>query len=203
MKLAALALLALSFPALAANPYLHLPDETPVTRTFTGEAYDNNGEDAKPELQGPISAEVTTARLAKMEWGEIYKITFKTKPPILAERLGEMFLLVTDHEILQLASEDIPREIKVISEMKKQPKYDREDVLALSQKGLKYQEGKWITEVKIKGDICERTAYHDGNGNFATKRWQKDQGLIEIAAGQGADREGYRLKLKPTPKKPK
>jgi hypothetical protein len=190
-----LALPALACAAFAANPYLSLPDEKPVTREFTGKQWDNEKEDSPGDT--PLTAQVTTVRLEKMEWGEIYRITFKTNPAAAAEQIGSYYLLVTDNEILRLDSEDMDREIRVIRAMKKQPKFEKADVLALSKGKIRYSEGPWTTEVKISGATCSHTAWHDGAGHFSTCVWKKGAGLVEIAAGRGADLSGYRLKAKP------
>ena len=180
--------------AIAANPYLSLPDDKPVTREFAGKQWDNDKEDAPGET--PLTAQVTTARLEKMAWGEIYRITFKTKPAAAGDKIGTHFLLVTDNEVLHLISEDMDREIRVIRGMTKQPRFDKGDVLALSKGKIRFSDGPWTTEVKIEGDKCTKMAWHDGAGHFSTYVWKKGVGLVEIASGRGADLSGYRLKAK-------
>ena len=108
-----LALLASAAFALGANPYLHLPDDKPVTREFKGEEWDQDrlgindkGDGAK---RGPLSATVTTVRLETMPWGEIYRITFKVTPAASERSIGPFYLLVTDNEILLLSSADMER----------------------------------------------------------------------------------------------
>ena len=181
-------------PLGAANPYLSLPDDKPVTREFTGKQWDNDKVDSPAETA--LTAQVTTVRLEKMSWGEIYRITFKTKPPEAGEEIGAHYLLVTDNEILHLMSEDMDREIRVIREMKKQPKFDKGDVLALTKGKIRFDDGPWTTEVKIEGNTCSKMAWHNGAGHFSTYVWKKGAGLVEIASGRGADRSGYRLKAK-------
>jgi hypothetical protein len=192
---AILAFMALPVVAAAANPYLALPDDRPVTREFTGTQWDNEKEDSPGET--PLTAQVTTMRLEQMEWGAIYRITFKTNPANAAEQIGTYYLLVSDNEILHLESADMDREIRVIRGMKKQPKFEKGDVLAVSKGKIRYDDGPWTTEVKIAGATCSRMTWHNGAGHFSTLVWKKGAGLIELAAGRGADLSGYRLKAKP------
>ncbi len=193
------ALLASVVCALGANPYLHLSDDQPVTREFTGVEWDqerlginDKGDGGK---RAPLAATVTTLRLETMPWGEIYRITFKVTPAASERNIGPYYLLVTDSEILRLSSEDMDREIRVIRGMKKQPRYDKDDVEALSKGALKFKEGPWVTEITIKGDTCFRRSWHDGSGHFSRMVWRKGAGLVEVAAGQGAELTGYELKL--------
>jgi hypothetical protein len=194
-----LALLASAAFALGANPYLHLPDDQPVTREFKGEEWDQDrlginekGDGAK---RAPLSATVTTQRLETMPWGEIYRITFKVTPAASERTIGPFYLLATDNEILLLSSADMDREMRVIREMKKQPRYEKPDVRALTKGVLKFKEGLWITEIKIKGNSCLYDSWHDGSGHFGRWVWRKGAGLVELAAGHGADLTGYELKL--------
>lgn len=183
-----------------ANPYLHLPDDQPVTREFVGEEWDQDriGIDAKGDAakRAPLSATVTTLRLETMPWGEIYRITFKVTPAASERNIGPYYLLVTDNEILVLNSADMDWEIRVIREMKKQPRYEKGDVSALTKGTLKFREGMWITEVKPKGDTCRRESWHDGSGHFSRMVWKKGAGLVEVAMGYGAERTGFELKLR-------
>ena len=89
---ALLPLLASAVCALGANPYLHLPDDRPVTREFAGEEWDqerigidNAGQQSR---RAPLSATVTTLRLETMPWGEIYRITFKVLPAASERNVG-------------------------------------------------------------------------------------------------------------------
>lgn len=194
-----LALLASAVCALGANPYLHLTDDQPVTREFKGVEWDQDrlgindkGDGGK---RGPLAATVTTLRLETMPWGEIYRITFKVTPAASERNIGPHYLLVTDNEILELSSADMDREIRVIREMKKQPRHEKTDVVALTKGALKFKEGLWVTEITIKGDTCFNRRWHDGSGHFSRMVWKKGAGLVEVAAGQGAELTGYELKL--------
>ncbi len=194
------ALLASVVCALGANPYLHLSNEQPVTREFTGEEWDQDRLGINDKGDGgkraPLSATVTTLRLETMPWGEIYRITFKVTPAASERNVGPFYLLVTDNEILELNSADMDREIRVIRGMKKQPRHDNTDVVALTKGVLKFKDGMWITEVKPKGDTCRRESWHDGSGHFSRMVWRKGEGLVEVAMGRGAELTGYELKLR-------
>ena len=194
-----LALLVSVVSALGANPYLHFADDKAVVREFTGEEWDqerlginDKGDGGK---RAPLAATVTTLRLEAMPWGEIYRITFKVTPAASERNIGPYYLLVTDNEILHLNSADMDREIRVIRGMKKQPRYDKEDVDALTKGALKFKEGPWVTEISIKGDACFNRRWHDGSGHFSRMVWKKGAGLVEVAMGRGAELTGYELKL--------
>lgn len=203
---ALIGLLASAAFALGANPYLHMPDDKQVVREFKGEEWDQDrlginekGDGAK---RAPLSATVTTLRLETMSWGEIYRITFKVLPAASERNVGPYYLLVTDNEILELNSADMDREIRVIRGMKKQPRFDKADVAALTKGALKFKEGPWVTEIAIKGDTCRSDRWHDGSGHFGRMVWRKGEGLVEVAMGRGAELTGYELKLHlPTIKK--
>ncbi len=183
-----------------ANPYLSLPDEKPVVRKFVGEEWDQDrlgvnekGDGAK---RAPLTANVTTMRLEKMTWGEIYRISFEVFPADSERNPGPYHFLVTDNEILLLNSEDMDREIRVIRAMKKQPRHEKSDVYALTKGTLKFKEGPWVTEIKHVGDICRNESWHDGSGHFSRVVWRKGVGLVEVAKGRGAELTGYELKLR-------
>lgn len=199
------ALLASAAFALGANPYLHLPDDQPVVREFKGEEWDQDrlgvnekGDGAK---RAPLTATVTTLRLETMPWGEIYRITFRVLPAASERNVGPFYLLVTDNEILELNSADMDREIRVIRGMKKQPRFDKADVAALTKGSLKFKEGQWVTEITIKGDTCHNERWHDGSGHFGRMIWRRGEGLVGVAMGRGAELTGYDLKLLPASKK--
>ena len=193
------ALLASVVCALGANPHLHLPDDRPVIREFSGEEWDQDrlgtnkkGDGAK---RAPLSATVTTLRLETMPWGEIYRITFKVTPAASERNVGPYYFLVTDDEIIEINSADMDREIHVIRGMKKQPRHERTDVAALTKGAMKFKDGMWVTEVIIKGDTCRWERWHDGSGHFSRMVWKKGAGLVEVAMGRGAELTGYELKL--------
>ena len=192
-------LLASAALALGANPYLHLPDDKPVVREFKGEEWDQDrigiNEKGDGSKRAPLSATVTTIRLETMPWGEIYRITFRVLPAASERNAGPYYLLVTDNEILELNSADMDREVRVIRGMKKQPRFDRTDVVALTKGALKFKEGQWVTEISLKGGGCHCERWHDGSGHFSRMLWRKGEGLVQVAMGRGAELTGYDLKL--------
>ncbi len=192
-------LLASAAFALGANPYLHLPDDKLVVREFKGEEWDQDrlgiNEAGDGGKRGPLTASVTTIRLETMPWGEIYRITFRILPAASQRNAGPYYLLVTDNEILQLSSEDMDRELRVIRAMKKQPRFDKTDVAALTKGSLRFKDGSWVTEITVKGDICHNERWHDGSGHFSRMLWRKGEGLVGVAMGRGAELTGYDLKL--------
>ncbi|MEO6740161.1 MAG: hypothetical protein ABIP20_07910 [Chthoniobacteraceae bacterium] len=193
------ALLASAVLALGANPYLHLPDDKPVVREFKGEEWDQDrigiNEKGDGSRRAPLFATVTTIRLETMPWGEIYRITFRVLPAASERNVGPYYLLVTDNEILQLNSVDMDRELRVIRAMKKQPRFEKADVVALTKGALKFKDGPWVTEVSLKGGGCHYQRWHDGSGHFGRMVWRKGEGLVQVAMGRGAELTGYDLKL--------
>lgn len=196
---ALLAWLALCLPALAANPYLALPDDQPVTRQFSGREWGDEVELPAGKESAPFQAKVTTQRVASMSWGAIYKISFESASK---RSIEPYWFLATDREILLLDGADMDRDIRIIQAMKKQPKFQPRDVWALSKGKLKLTEGPWTTEISLRGDTCMRQALHDGSGHFGRVVWKKSEGLVEIAQGRGSMADGFELKST-TPKRAK
>lgn len=201
MKIA-LALLNFAGTALAANPYLSLPDDQPVERKFTGTEWGDDVEIPAGKEAAPYSATVTTRRAAAMTWGAIYEIAVKPLPP--SKREAEtLWFLATDGQILRLAGEDMARDVAIISAMKKQPAYEKSDVWGLTKGSIQYTEGPWTTEISVKGDTTARKSWHDGSGHFGTIVWKRGAGLAEYAQGRGAMAEGFRLKAPAAPAAPR
>jgi hypothetical protein len=135
-----------------------------------------------------FSAKVTMQRVANMPWGEVVKVTFEPKSTRV---IAPLYLLVTDGQILLLGE----HEVGAIAEMKKQPKHDRSDVVALSSGTLKFQSGPWTTSVTNRAGTCMYLSSHN-SGHFTKYVWAKGAGLVEFSQGQGAMRDGFRLKKK-------
>jgi hypothetical protein len=192
-----LALLLLALSALGANPYLDLKDDQPVAAPYTGTEWGDEIE-APTEEGAPLRAEVTMQRLATMPWGQVVRITFVPKG---SRTVQPLHLLVTDHEILELASETMDREVKAISEMKQQPRFEKSDVRALSRGSLTFEDAPWSTKVTVKDGVCTFLASHP-SGHFTKFVWKKGAGLVEYAQGQGARADGFRLKATKAPQKP-
>lgn len=183
------AFFALAACALGANPYVNLPDDQAVSSTYTGKEWGD--EINSPTEEGAdFSARVTLQRLASMPWGQIVKISFAPK----SERMIQpLHFLVTDGQILELLGADLDKEIKSISEMKKQPAYAKNDVRALNRGGLNFQDGPWTTQVKTSGGTCTFLSSHN-SGHFTKLVWKKGAGLVEYSWGRGALADGFRLK---------
>lgn len=183
------ALLSLAAAAPGANPYLDLKDDQPVAAEYSGKEWGD-------EIQAPteegidFNAKVTMQRLAAMPWGQVVRVSFEPKG---TRKIEPIHLLVTDNEILQLVSENMDREVKVISEMKKQPKFERTDVRALSKGTLTISDSPWTTKVTIKNGVCTYLTSHH-SGHFTKFVWKKGAGLVEYGQGQGAAADGFRLK---------
>ena len=193
--------LLLALTALAENPYLHHKDDAPVTRQFSGKEWGDDLEVPPGKDSVPFQAKVTTQRVASMPWGAVYKITFDAAPS--KRELSPYYFLATDGEILLLASEDMEREIRVISGMTKQPKFEKSDVWGLTKGSLKVSDGPWTTNITVRDGVCLRQAIHDGSGHFGRVEWRRGHGLVELAMGRGAMADGFELKWRPSPKKAK
>lgn len=181
----------LSVAALAKNPYLAHKDDAPVTRQFSGKEWGDDADVPEGKESIPFRARVTTQRVATMPWGAIYKISFE---PSSKREVSPLHFLATDGEILLLASEDIEREIRVIREMARQPKFEKGDVWALTKGALKVWDPPWVTTVSVRGDACLRQAFHENSGHFGRIAWKKGLGLVEFAQGRGAMQDGFELK---------
>lgn len=186
--------LALSVSLFAANPFLAHQDDKPVTRVFTGKEWGDDVVIPEGKETAPFQAKVTTQRVAAMEWGAIYKITFE---PSSKREIRPYYFLATDGEILLLESTDMEREIRVISEMKTQPKFEKSDVWALTKGSVTFREALWVTEVTVRGNVSQRKSYHQDSGHFGRAVWKKGVGLVELAMGRGAMAEGFELAWKP------
>jgi GAF domain-containing protein len=188
--------LALSVSLFGANPYLAQIEDTPITREFLGFEWGDDVILPKGKERAPFRAQVTTQRVAVMNWGAIYKISFE---PTSQRRIEPYHFLATDREILLLSSEDLEREIRVIREMKQPPKFEPRDVWGLSRGKLKTEEGPWVTTIVVQGNRCQREAIHENSGHFGRVVWQRGSGLVEFSMGRGAMADGFELKW--TPKK--
>jgi hypothetical protein len=181
----------LSATAYAANPFLDAKDDKPVSANFRGTEW--NGENIQGEI--PLTARVTTTRVAKMPWGSIFKIEFtdlKSRAPKKREVPPDYFI-VTDDRIVLLNEEDNDAAVKKISAMDKTPKSEEADVRGITSGKLDHEEGPWTTTIEVKGNECTYLASHN-SGHFTKIVWKKDVGLIDYAMGYGAMADGFRLK---------
>jgi hypothetical protein len=181
----------LSATAYAANPFLDAKDDKPVSANFRGTEW--NDENIQGEI--PLTARVTTTRVAKMPWGSIFKIEFtdlKSRAPKKREVPPDYFI-VTDDRIVLLNEEDNDAAVKKISAMDKTPKSEEADVRGITSGKLDHEEGPWTTTIEVKGNECTYLASHN-SGHFTKIVWKKDVGLIDYAMGYGAMADGFRLK---------
>jgi hypothetical protein len=179
--------------AYAANPYLNAIDDKPHSVWFHGTQW-GDGRFDDPDTNGekvPLTAKVVTTRIAKTDWGGIYKIAFENiKPP--GRKFKPDCYAVTDDYIFLI--NDIDVTVKSLSMSKTPPPYTKDFVRALNKGSLNFVDGLWTTEVKVKGDICTYNCHHN-SGHYATLTWKKGVGLIGCASNYGAQADGYSLKV--------
>jgi len=178
--------------AYSANPFLSAPDDKPVSAKFRGAEWGDNI--AQEEIG--LSARVVTARVARMSWGEIYKISFTD----IASRAREArkilpeYFIVTDNEIILLNEANNEAAIKKLSALDKAPEFEKRDIYGITQGKFDFTEGPWETTIELKDDLCVYQANHESSGHFKKVVWRKGVGLIEYSAGSGAMSDGFRLK---------
>ena len=180
------------------NPFLAAKDDKPVSAAFHGSEWGNDID----QEEIPLSARMTTTRLAKMPWGAIFKIEF-TDIKSRAEKPREIlpdYFIVTDDKIVLLNEEDNDAAIKKISTLDKPPEFEPNDIYGITSGTFEHQEGEWKTTIKLKGDLCVYDASHP-SGHFRKIIWKKGVGLVEYASGYGARADGYRLKREETSQK--
>jgi hypothetical protein len=189
----------------AANPFLNTPDDKPVSATFRGKQWGDEIE----EEQIPFTARVVTTRIARMDWGAIFKIEFSDvtspakKPAGVRSKKREIrpdYFIVTDDRIVLLNEEDNDAAAKKISALNKPPEFEPNDIYGITSGSFEHQEGEWKTTIKLKGDLCIYEASHP-SGHFKKIAWKKGVGLVEYASGYGAHADGYRLKREVTSQK--
>jgi hypothetical protein len=176
----------------AANPFLSAPDNKPVSAKFRGAEWGDNI--AQEEIG--LSARVVTTRVARMSWGEIYKIAFTDIASRAREprRISPEYFIVTADQIILLNEENNEAAIKKLSALEKAPEFEKRDIYGITQGGFDFTEGPWETTIELKGDLCIYLANHDSSGHFKKIVWRKGVGLIEYSAGRGAMADGFRLK---------
>src|SRR5437879_13729826 len=175
----------------AANPFLDVHDDKPVSAKFRGTEW---GEEIQ-EDEIPLSARVVTTRVAKMPWGAIFKIEFtdlKSSAPQKREIRPDCFI-VTDDRIVLLNEEDNDAAVKKISAMDKSAEFEPGDIYGITTGKFSHEDGLWKTTISVKGDLCVYDSNHP-SGHFKKIVWKKGVGLIEYASGYGARKDGYRLK---------
>jgi len=189
----------------AANPFLKTPDDKPLSAIFRGTEWGDEIE----EEEIPFTARVITTRIARMDWGAIFKIEFTDvtppaqKPAGVRSKKREIrpeYFIVTDDRIVLLNEEDNDAAAKEISALDKPPEFEPNDIYGITSGSFEHQEGQWKTTIKLKGDVCIYEASHP-SGHFKKIVWKKGVGLVEYASGYGAHADGYRLKREVTHQK--
>jgi hypothetical protein len=176
----------------AANPFLNAPDDKPVSAKFRGAEWGDNI--AQEEIG--LSARVVTTRVARMSWGEIYKIAFTDIASRAREprKISPDYFIVTDDQIILLNEENNEAAIKKLSTLDKAPVFEKRDIYGITEGTFDFTEGPWEMTIELKDDLCIYQANHESSGHFKKVVWKKGVGLIEYAAGSGAMADGFRLK---------
>ena len=181
----------LTVSAYSANPFLDASDDKPVSAKFRGAEWSDDIQ----EEEMPLTARVATTRMAKMSWGEIFKIEFadvKSRAPE-PRKIEPEYFVATDERIFLLNEENIPAAIKRISALEKPLEFEPGEIYGITSGSFNHEDGLWKTTITLKGDLCVYEASHP-SGHFKKVVWKKGVGLVEHASGYGARADGYRLK---------
>jgi hypothetical protein len=182
----------------AANPFLDVKDDKPVSAKFQGTQW---GDDIEEE-EITLTMQVVTTRVSKMPWGAIFKIEFSDvtsrarNPAGVRPKLREIrpdYFIVTDQRIVLLNEEDNDAAVKKISALDKPPQFEQSEIYGITSGKFDYEEGLWKTTIRLKDNLCVYDANHP-SGHFKKIVWKKGVGLVEYASGYGAHADGYRLK---------
>ena len=180
------------------NPFLHAPNDQPVSAKFRGTEWGDEIEQGEI----PLAARVVTTRMANMPWGAIFKIEF-TDLKSSAQKRREIrpdYFVVTDARIVLLNEEDNDAAVKKISALDKPPQFEQSEIYGITSGKFDYEEGLWKTTIRLKDNLCVYDANHP-SGHFKKIIWKKGVGLVEYASGYGAHADGYRLKRETTTQK--
>jgi len=176
--------------AYSANPFLDASDDKPVSAKFRGTEWGDNIQQEKMLL----TARVVTSRIAKMQWGAIFKIEFvdvKSRAP-QPRKIEPDYFIATNDRIVLLNEENIPTAINRLSESHRPPEFEPGDIYGITSGSFDHEDGLWKTTITLKGDLCVYEASHP-SGHFKKVVWKKGVGLVEYASGYGARADGYRL----------
>ena len=177
--------------AYSANPFLDASDDKPVSAKFRGTEWGDNIQQEKMLL----TARVVTSRIAKMQWGAIFKIEFvdvKSRAP-QPRKIEPDYFIATNDRIVLLNEENIPTAINRLLESDRPPEFEPGDIYGITSGSFDHEDGLWKTTITLKGDLCVYEASHP-SGHFKKVVWKKGVGLVEYASGYGARADGYRLK---------
>jgi hypothetical protein len=194
--------------ARAANPYLDAKDDKPVSVSVSGKEW--NDEYIEGDI--PLSMRMITTRVAKTNWGAVFKIEFvdpksraKQKreiPPLYFIATDDRIVLLDTSRFVQMESGVITKEqddayhaaaIKKISATETAPDVEQSDIRAINTGKMKFDDGAYTTEIEAKGDQCKYSSSHN-SGHYTKFVWKKGAGLIEHASNYGAAKDGYDLK---------
>lgn len=195
MRVRKIAIVLLSFllasAIYATNPFLGAPNDQPVSAQFRGTEW---GEEIKAE-KIPLNARVVTTRLAAAAWGAIFRIEFVDLKSKAAKKreIPSRYFIVTDERIVLLNEEDNEAAVKKLAALPSAPPFEKANVYGIANGTLAHEEGRWETEIEVKGDLCVYLSSHN-SGHFTKLVWKKGVGLVEYASGYGAHAGGYRLK---------
>src|SRR5436190_14059861 len=176
--------------AYSANPFLDASDDKPVSAKFRGTEWGDNIQQEKMLL----TARVVTSRIAKMQWGAIFKIEFvdvKSRAP-QPRKIEPDYFIATNDRIVLLNEENIPTAINRLLESDRPPEFEPGDIYGITSGSFDHGDGLWKTTITLKGDLCVYQASHP-SGHFKKVVWKKGVGLVEYASGYGARADGYRL----------
>ena len=176
--------------AYSANPFLDASDDKPVSAKFRGTEWGDNIQQEKMLL----TARVVTSRIAKMQWGAIFKIEFvdvKSRAP-QPRKIEPDYFIATNDRIVLLNEENIPTAINRLLESDRPPEFEPGDIYGITSGSFDHEDGLWKTTITLKGDLCVYEASHP-SGHFKKVVWKKGVGLVEYASGYGARADGYRL----------
>ena len=180
------------------NPFLHAPNDQPVSAKFRGTEWGDEIEQGEI----PLTARVVTTRMANMPWGAIFKIEF-TDLKSSAQKRRETrpdYFVVTDARIVLLNEDDNDAAVKKISALDKPPQFEQSEIYGITSGKFDYEEGLWKTTIRLKDNLCMYDANHP-SGHFKKIIWKKGVGLVEYASGYGAQADGYQLKRETTTQK--
>jgi hypothetical protein len=174
------------------NPFLSAQDNKPVSAKFRGAEWGD--QIAQEEI--PLSAKVVTTRLAKTNWGEIFKIAFTDIASRAVKRrtIQPEYFIATDDHIYLLNEENNEAAVKRLAAAEKAPDFEQSSVYGITEGKFDYTEGAWETTITLKDDLCVLESNHNSAGHFKKVVWKKGVGLVEYAMGYGAMADGFRLK---------
>jgi len=140
----------------AANPFLGITDDKPVSATFRGTQW---GDDIEEE-EVPLTVRVATTPIAKMDWGAIFKIEFTDvtsrarNPGRVRPKKREIrpdYFIVTDDRIVLLNEEDNDAAAKKISALNKPPEFEPNDIYGITSGSFEHQEGGVENNNQVEG----------------------------------------------------